>query len=155
MDALVNSVLQLLQAVQEVVWSLGSIVGPWLPLIAWLAFWTFAVNWVKLRDILNSGAWVGLLLVGFVTVLVWGSIAPPPQGSYDLFGLTISNFVGKTVYVTGLFCLMLLAGALQLSGFGGDCCRFADEPAPADEQGHGHAEGDGHGQGAAHLAAHH
>jgi len=81
-------------------------------------------------------------------VIVWGSIAPPASGSYDLYGLTISNYVGKTVFVTGLICLMLLAGAAQLSGFCSAWCDFSDETVEDEHHQHGHDSAH------AHAAAH-
>src|SRR5580700_7274298 len=82
-----------------------AVLAPWTPLAAWIVFWLFAVNWVKLREALAKGGWVGLVLIGAIMVLVWGSISPG-SGSFDFFGLRISNFVEKTVYVSGLFVLM-------------------------------------------------
>jgi hypothetical protein len=44
-------------------------------------------------------------------------------------GLSLSNYVGKTVYVTALVCIMFLCGSVQLSGCCAACCRFEeDEP---------------------------
>ena len=152
MEPLLNSLTQLFTAAADLFYSVGALLLPWLPLIAWLAFWIFAVNWVRLRAVLASGGWIGLLLLSAAAVLVWGSIAPPEGGSYALFGLTISNFVGKTVYVSGLVCLMLLAGAVQLSGCCAGCCSFSDDS--ADDEGHGH-HGDALHSDALHASAHH
>lgn len=119
MDALLN----LITAVQDLFFSLVNIVGslfalilPWTPLIAWIAFWLLAVNWVKLRATFLRGGWVGFLLLAFVMILVWGAVAPPAAGAHNLLGLKLSNYVGKTVYVTFLFCIILLCGSVQLSG---------------------------------------
>jgi len=103
---------------------------PILPLAAWILFWLFAVNWTQLRETLLDGAWIGLFLIGFATVVSWCAIAPPPSGTHDILGLSVSNFVGKTVYVTILFSIMFLCGAVQLSG----CCRsVATSDGSADE----------------------
>lgn len=133
---------------------------PWTPLAAWIVFWLFAVNWLKLRETLAKGGWVGLVLVAAIMVLVWGNIAPG-SGSFNFFGrhLQVGNFVEKTVYVSGLFVMMLLAGALQLSGFCAGCCQF-DEPVKIAEThdhdvGHGVAHGDSHGDSHGPGAAHH
>ncbi len=131
MESLLDSLLQLIQALWAVVSSLFWLALPWLPLIAWVAYWLFAVNWVKLRSVLLAGGWIGVLLIGLVMILVWGSVAPPDtaDGMHHLFGLRLSNFVGKTVYVTGLFSIMFLCGAVQLTGCCDRCCNFpADEP---------------------------
>jgi hypothetical protein len=144
MQNLQNSLLELSFAIMDLVMVLGGIILPWLPLVAWLGFWLFAVNWTKLRvQLTQGGGWIGLLLIAIVWILVWGVVSPPVSGSYDLFGLRIGNFVGKTVYVTSLYCLMLLAGAAQLSGAFANCCQFA-EPA-SDDHGHGGHDNRGHG----------
>lgn len=133
---LLESLGDLLTALMDVFISLVDLVLPWAPLIAWIAFWLFAVNWVKLRAAMLQGAWVGVVLIGLVMVLVWGSIAPPDGGTHDMLGLSLSNYVGKTVYVTTLFCIMFLCGSVQLSGFCASCCQFDDEEEPADDHAH-------------------
>lgn len=96
--------------------SLGTLILPWLPLIAWIVFWLLAVDWVRLRRVMLQGGWIPVLLIGLVTVLVWGTIAPPESGRHELLGLSVSNFVGKTVYVSALFSIAFLCGAVQLTG---------------------------------------
>ena len=140
LDVLTNAVA-LLGAVWHLVISILQLVLPWTPLIAWLAFWLYAVNWVKLREVLAQGGWIGVLAIGFMMVLIWGVIAPPSTGAHYLFGLTLSNFVGKTVYVTTLLTIMFLCGSVQLSGACGNWATFP-EPAADDDHGHGH---DSHG----------
>lgn len=148
MSELWNSLVQLFDALLHLVLSLGGLLVPFLPLVAWVAFWLFAVNWRKLSTVLRQGGWTGVALIGFVTILVWGLIAPPPDGAHHILGLTLSNYYGKLVYVTTLVCIMLLCGSVQLSGALDCCVTFAE--APADDHGHsnhghsGHAH-DGHG----------
>ncbi len=90
--------------------------GLYIALVLWIAFWVGAVNWVRLRKILLEGGWTGIVLIGFMAVLVWGCIAPPEGGFHSILGLEVSNFVGKTVYVTGLICIMFICGSIQLAG---------------------------------------
>lgn len=134
-----QALAQLGGSIWELLVALLAAAAPWTPLAAWIIFWLFAVNWVKLRETFSKGAWVGLVLVGALAVLIWGSISPG-AGTFDFFGLHVSNFVEKTVYVSGLYVLMFLAGALQLSGFCANCCNF-EEPVAVEV----HAHGDGHG----------
>ncbi|TWU12595.1 hypothetical protein CA54_14190 [Symmachiella macrocystis] len=134
---MLDSILNLLGAFWSVLSEIGGVLTPWIPLIAWCVFWLFAVNWSKLRVVLRGGGWIALLLICAAAVLVWGSVAP---GTHD-FGIPgedyagNSNFVGKTVYVTGLLCIMLLCGAVQNSGACDRFCNFSDdldeEPADA------------------------
>ena len=137
MENLLNSLLELVIAVWNVVESLFHLILPWTPLVAWVAFWLLAVNWVKYRAVLLKGGWTGLAFIGLMMIMIWGLIAPPVDGVHHVFGLSLSNFVGKTVYVTALFSISFLCGSVQLSGACGSliCFKHEDEE-PAD---HGHA----------------
>lgn len=143
---LLNAILQLGTSLWDLFTALFVVLLPWTPLAAWIVFWLLAVNWIKLREVLAEGGWVGLVLIGAVAVLIWGNIAPG-NGTFDFFGLKVSNFVEKTIYVSGLACLMFVAGALQLSGFCSNLCQF-EEPILIAEA-HGHSD-DGHGHGGHH-----
>jgi len=135
-----TNLVNLLAALWGIAVALVELIAPWTPLLAWIAFWLFAVNWVKLREVMIRGGWIGVVLIGVVMVVVWGTIASPMEPTHHIFGLTLSNYVGKTVYVTVLFCIMFLCGSVQLSGLAPACCRFpeeAEEPAAAShDQGH-------------------
>lgn len=132
-----RSLLDLVSSIWVLATILFKLVLPWTPLIAWVAFWSLAVNWVKYRAVLLKGGWTGLAFIGLMMILIWGLISPPADGVHYVFGLSLSNFVGKTVYVTALFSIMFLCGSVQLSGACGSliCFKHEDEE-PAD---HGHA----------------
>jgi hypothetical protein len=147
MSALFHAISELISSIADLLTAVVGLVLPWAPLVAWIAFWLFAVNWVKLRETLAKGGWIGLALIAAIMVLVWGNIAPG-DGTFDFYGLKVSNFVEKTVYVSGLVVIMFLAGALQLSGFCANCMQFEEPVQLAD--GHGHDAG----QGQAHEDAH-
>lgn len=151
MQDLWNSIVQLLEVLLQLVVNLGQVILPWLPLIAWVAFWLLAVNWVKLRQVLLQGGAIGVGLIALMTVLIWGMIAPPPDNHHYLMGLSVSNYYGKLVYVTTLLCIMLLCGSVQLSGLVSPWVNFAALEAPVDDGhddhgGHGH-DTHGHGDG--------
>jgi len=114
---LLHSIVTLFWSLLDVIVDLTMVVLPWLPLLAWVAFWTLAVNWVKAFDVLRRGGFIGVLLLMFAAVLVWGAVAPPVAGSHNLFGLTVSNYAGKFIYVTMLACIALLCGSAQMNGF--------------------------------------
>jgi hypothetical protein len=137
MIQLVESLQTLLIAGWDVIVRLLAVVLPWTPLLAWVAFWLLAVNWVKLRQVIIQGGWVGVALIGFMMIVVWGMVAPPAEGTHHLFGLNVTNFVGKTVYVTALLSIMFLCGSVQLSGA---CGSLASFPPDAPDDGHDHAD---------------
>lgn len=140
MAELLTSLGDLIVAAWGLLKALGSLAltPPWLPLAAWIAFWLCAVNWTKFRDLLiHKGGLLGLILIAAVTALIWGVVDPEP---HQLLGLSVSNFVGKIVYVTGFLCLMFLCGSVQLSG----CCQQWCEPDLPSGDSHGHG---GHGHG--------
>lgn len=115
--------------------AVASLIAPWWPLIAWIAFWMLAVNWQKLYPVISSGGWIAMLLLWFTMILVWGVVAPPADGYHHLLGLDVENYFGKMIYVTGLFVIMAICGSVQLSGVCDRWLRF-DEDAAASEQSH-------------------
>ena len=141
MEALRDSLLDFLAAGWSVVVELVRLMTDLVPLpiclgmLAWIVFWTFGVNWVKLRQTLLQGGCAALILIGMAIVLVWGTVDPPATGQHSILGLALSNYVGKTVYVTGLFCVMFLCGSVQLSGCCASCCNFEDEPVELESHG--------------------
>jgi len=132
-DSLVNFLLAGWNVVVELFNLFGD--GALLGLLAWIVFWTFGVNWVKLRETLLKGGYVALFLIAAAAVLVWGNIAPPAGGHHIFFGMPLSNYVGKVVYVTALCCIMFLCGSVQLSGCCGNYCQF-EEDEPAEPESH-------------------
>ena len=134
MSELLISLSDLLVAAWSLLRAVSGLLLPWFPLALWIGFWLCAVNWIKLREVLISkGGVLGVLLIGAVWVLIWGRVAPPESGSHFILGLTVSNFVGKLVYVTAMFCLMFLCGSVQLSG----CCNQWCEVTMPDPHAHG------------------
>jgi len=138
--------LDALTKVGTSLWELIVVVGqpllPWAPLAAWVAFWLLAVNWVKLREKMAQGGWIVGLLLAALAVLIWGTVAPY-DGKHSMFGLQVTNFVEKTIYVSILTCIALLAGSVQMSGNLSVC--FSSDTPDEDDHGHGH---DGHGHDA-------
>jgi membrane protease YdiL (CAAX protease family) len=140
MDAvieLLQSLLNVVSSLLAVVMALVRVILPWLPLLAWIAYWSLCVNWAKAHGIIwRRGGIIGVLLLMFVTVIVWGSVAPPQDGVHTLFGLNVSNYVGKFVYTTMLTCIVFLCGSVQMSGTFGSLVDFSNEDQVADDHGH-------------------
>ena len=134
MSELLISLSDLIVAAWSLLRAVSGLLLPWFPLALWIGFWLCAVNWNKLFEVLFSkGGILGLALIAAVWVLIWGVVAPPASGAHFIFGLTVSNFIGKFVYVTGLICLAWLCGSVQLSG----CCNKWCEVTMPDPHAHG------------------
>ncbi len=140
MDAFINlleSLVGVFWSLLDVVVALVLVVLPWMPFLAWVGFWTFAVNWKKAYPVLQRGGFIGIFLLMFLAVMVWGAVAPPPEETHSLFGLTVSNYAGKLIYVTTLTCVALLCGSIQLSGtFGPGEEDSGDQLQPGHAAGH-------------------
>jgi hypothetical protein len=112
-----------------------------LPVVLWLAFWLWAVDWRKVWPVLAEGAWAPCVLLILVTAFVWSRIAP---GTWDGLRLvSIANFWWQLLAVSGLAALALFAGWLQ----GQFDCRPLEvrvEPLPP-AAAHGHGQDHGHG----------
>jgi MFS family permease len=102
-----------------------------------VAFWTLAVNWAKLYPVLTKGGMIGVVLLAVCAILVWSVIDIPASGTHELYGLQVSNMVGKTVYVTSLVVIAFLCGSVQLAGCCGSLCKF-EEPVLAAQDTHEH-----------------
>jgi hypothetical protein len=134
---LLNSLLNVLESLWDLLIVAGRTLWPYAALFAWIAFWLLAVNWEKLYQVFWSGGWVGLTLLALSFVFIWGVVAPP-ETTHNILGLEVSNFVGKFVKVAALVTIAFLCGAVQLSGACACCVKF-DEPEPEeDHDSHGH-----------------
>ncbi len=133
---LLYSLQNLLTALLHVAAELVLLVLPLTPLLIWIAFWLLGVNWVKLRQVLLSGGAIGVVLIMLMAILTWGVIVPPESGRHAIMGLSVSNFVGKTVYVTALTVIALLCGSVQLAGLCGPMCNFDDETSETVDHAH-------------------
>jgi hypothetical protein len=83
----------------------------WSLLLAWVAWWTFAVNWEKTWKFLAQGAWVPLLMLCVGGAFVWSRIAPSKFNLLDL--IVVPNFWWQVLGVGTLLGLTLFCGWLQ------------------------------------------
>ena len=89
----------------------------------------------SLRQIMLKGGWLGVVLLGAVTVIVWQQISPEAG---TVLGLTdLSGYVEKLVYVSALVTVMFVCGAIQLTGC---CSRCTPVTVSEINLGDGHAE---------------
>lgn len=109
------AIWNMLESSIAVIAALMALVGPWLPLLAWVAFWGLCVDWRKFQPVLQSGGWIALVGVAFLAAAIWSLLVPTDSGRHLLFGLSVSNLTGKVVYTTGLVCLIHGCGAAQFA----------------------------------------
>src|SRR5437588_13113531 len=55
---------------------IGGLALRWSPLILWITWWLWGVNWKKAWPVLTGGAWLALLLLVVLVALAWSQIAP-------------------------------------------------------------------------------
>lgn len=116
--------------------------GAVLPLLLWMAFWLFAVNWKKVWPTLAEGAWAPCVLLGLISAFVWSRIDPR---SFDLLGLVaVHNFWWQLGFIAFLFGSALFAGWLQ-AVLHYSPIEVAVEPPAHHDHGHGHGDDHGHG----------
>jgi hypothetical protein len=109
----------------------------WSPVIFWIAWWTFAVNWTKACRVLKDGAWAPLVLLWLMIAGVWSQVNP----TVLVLGpnLALANFWWQLLAVGLAIGSALFCGWLQMH-YGWTPTEISVEP-PA------HAPDAAHGQG--------
>jgi hypothetical protein len=110
--------LEILQTLEHLLLDLGTLIVQflglalqWGVLLAWLAWWLLAVNWKKVWPVLAQGAWAPLVLLVFLTAMVWSRLDPVPCRCLDV--MTIANFWWQLFGVTLVVGLTFLCGWVQ------------------------------------------
>lgn len=87
---------------------------PVLPLLAWLAFWYFAVDWSRLGPAIRRGGWVPVAMLAVLAASIAATIVRDrdPRTIGPLSVSPTAEVIGWTlILVAGVF----YAGAAQLS----------------------------------------
>jgi hypothetical protein len=105
----------------------------WSLVIAWVAWWLWAVNWRRAGPVLAQGAWAPLVLLMLTAALAWSQMSP---SDYHLWFLTVPNFWWQLGAVTLLVGLTLFAGWLQGVMAWEPAEVSLEPPAPAGHHGH-------------------
>jgi hypothetical protein len=119
----------------------------WSLVIAWLAWWLFAVDWKKVWPVLARGAWAPVLLLLLIVALVWAQLEPA-EGTF-LGVVSVPNFWWQLGGVSVLTAVALLCGWLQ-GVFGITPPEISVEPVIPHGMGHEHPVGTLHGHEFAH-----
>jgi hypothetical protein len=85
--------------------------GHWILFIVWVVWWLWAVNWKKCWAALAEGAWAPVVLLMFLSALVWSRLDASPCACLGV--VSIPNFWWQLGYVGLLAALALFCGWLQ------------------------------------------
>jgi hypothetical protein len=126
---LLNTLVQLFVVLGTLLWEILALLAPWTLLIAWLAWWLWAVNWKRTWVVLAGGAWAPVVLVMLLAARVWASLAP---GEVSVFGFWIvPNGWWQLGALSLVVSLTLLCGWLQITLGWGPPEINLEPPAPA------------------------
>jgi hypothetical protein len=134
-----QTIVQIVQDLGKLLVALLQVGLQWSLLIAWVAWWLWAVNWRRVWPVLAEGGWAPLTLLMILAALVWSQIAPR---DLNLGIITLHNFWWQLCAVALLAGLTFFCGWLQ-GVFGWESQEISTEP-PAHAHGHDHDHRDGH-----------
>src|SRR5437764_451168 len=122
-----------------------------IPVVLWMAFWLFAVNWNNAWPTLREGAWAPVVLLGLLAAIVWSQLLPGPCCP---FVAALPNFWWQLGVVALLIGCALFAGWLQGVLHYSPVEVSAEPPAHHDHAGDHHHAPD-HSPAEAHAPAQH
>lgn len=109
---------RIFETLWQLVLELGKLVGQilslglhWSLLIAWIAWWLWAVNWNRVWPTLRQGAWAPAVLLIIISALVWSRVAPSECSCLGF--ATVPNFWWQLGAVGLLTSVTLFCGWLQ------------------------------------------
>ena len=140
----VQAVIELCNTLLQLVYVLGKLAGEVLGLalagsllIAYVAWWLWAVNWKRMWPVLAQGAWAPLVLLMLTSALVWSRISPSDCTCLPF--VTVPNFWWQLGEVGLLVAVALFCGWLQ-GVFGWTPAEISLEPPVDHGEAHGHGE---------------
>jgi hypothetical protein len=114
LQTLGQQLVVLLSTLWQLVLALGELLAdlaPWALLLAWAAWWLWAVNWQRTKAVLAGGAWMPVVLILLIAARVWASVAP---SDLTLFGFArVPNFWWQLGAVSLVMGVGLFFGWLQ------------------------------------------
>ena len=100
-------------AAAELAAAASAAVAPFVPLLAWAAFWYFAVDWHRLRPLLFRGGAVVVTAVLAIAVAAFAAV--DPVGVREFGPVPVSSPAYAAAWAAALTAVALLAGAAQVS----------------------------------------
>jgi hypothetical protein len=114
----------------------GMTVVRFLPVLAFVAWCLWGIDWRKAWPVLAEGGWIPLVLIGAMAGFVWAFVFPTPA---IVFGfIPMPNYLWQLEAVGLLICLALACGWLQ-TRLGWHPPEISFEPPPAAHDDHHHA----------------
>jgi hypothetical protein len=110
---LLNSLVQVMVALGELLWEVVSLLAPWSLLIAWIAWWLWAVNWKRAWAALADGAWAPVVLLMILVARVWASLDASEVNLFYI--MTVPSFWWQLGAVGLVVGLTLFCGWLQIA----------------------------------------
>ncbi|MEP3479206.1 MAG: hypothetical protein ABJZ55_08170 [Fuerstiella sp.] len=111
-----DSLQELVFAVWNVITAIGQLaIDHWF-LLAWIAYFLFAVHWAKAFDVLSKGGWVAAWLVSLAGIALLSTITQigPPQTA--VFGWDVNPVIGTVVSSMTYLAIAFVCGSIQMSG---------------------------------------
>ncbi len=105
------------------------------PLLVWVVWWLWAVNWKRMGPVLVRGGWAPAVLLVAASAVVWSRLEPFPY-SFGA-GVTLPNFVWQLAATTILAAVALFCGWVQ-GRLGWAPAEISVEPPDVADDGHGH-----------------
>ncbi len=106
-----------------------------LPLLVWVVWWLWAVNWKRMGPVLVRGGWAPAVLLLVMAAVVWSRLEPIPYTGIP--GVRLPNFAWQLAAMAVLAVLALFCGWVQ-GRFGWAPPEVSVEPPDASEDGHEH-----------------
>lgn len=113
MIELLNSLQGLAFAVWNVLIAIGQLAIVHWFLLAWIAYFLFAVHWAKAFDVFVKGGWVAASLVLFAVIALVSTVS---QADASLLGWDINPVTGTIVSSIIYLAIAFVCGSIQMSG---------------------------------------
>lgn len=124
--------LEKLQSVGVSAAELGALVVAlavnWAPVIAWIGWWLFLVDWRSVWPAVLRGGWAALALLAAGGALVWNASNPGPV---EIVGWVGEGYLGKLWVSLAVAFSAVFCGLIQRLVLPGPPRFWAEEAAPA------------------------
>lgn len=119
MIELLNSLQELVFAVWNVITAIGQLaINHWF-LLAWIAYFLFAVHWAKAFDVFSKGGWVAASLVSVAVISLLSTVSNIGSSQTAVFGWKVNSVAGTVASSMVYLAIAFVCGSIQMSGLPG------------------------------------